>query len=175
MTDLKPERVNQELRGLISGPKRSDEQKSPVFYRTSSPSGPLPCFLSLQFTIMQSRASGIADHILPLGDLLFVRYIGDIASGHLVATVIGQKGCDGSVSVEYSCFSIICLLFVRYIGDIASGHLVATVIRQKGCDGSVSEEYSSFSITCLLSVRYIERYIQSNLVDYSHLVGKILI
>ena len=42
----------------------------PVFYRTSSPSGPLPCFLSVQFTIMQSRAKGIADHILPLGDLL---------------------------------------------------------------------------------------------------------
>ena len=41
-----------------------------MFYRTSSPSGPLPCFFSLQFTIMQSRATGIADHILPLGDLL---------------------------------------------------------------------------------------------------------
>ena len=44
----------------------------PVFYRTSSPSGPLPCFLSLQFTIVQSRATCIADHVLPLGDLLFV-------------------------------------------------------------------------------------------------------
>ena len=32
----------------------------------------LPCFLSLQFTITQSRATGIADHILPLGDLLAV-------------------------------------------------------------------------------------------------------
>ena len=40
----------------------------PVFYRTLSPSGPLPC-LSFQFTTMQSRATGIADHILPLGDL----------------------------------------------------------------------------------------------------------
>ena len=44
-------------------------ESPPVFYRTSSPSGPLPCFLSPQFTIMQSRATGIADHILPLGDL----------------------------------------------------------------------------------------------------------
>ena len=43
--------------------------KVPVFYRTSSPSGPLPCFPSLQFTITQSRATGIADHILPLGNL----------------------------------------------------------------------------------------------------------
>ena len=50
--------------------KRTNERKSPVFYRTSSPSGPLPCFLSLQFTVMQSRATGIADHILPLGDLV---------------------------------------------------------------------------------------------------------
>ena len=42
-----------------------------LFYRTSSPSRPLPCFLSLQFTIIQSRATGIADHIMPLGDLFF--------------------------------------------------------------------------------------------------------
>ena len=32
--------------------------------------GPLPCFPSLKFTIKQSMATGIADHILPLGDLL---------------------------------------------------------------------------------------------------------
>ena len=44
-----------------------------MFYRTSSPSGPLPCYPSLKFTIAQSRATGIADHILPLGDL-FNRY-----------------------------------------------------------------------------------------------------
>ena len=40
-----------------------------MFYRTSSPLGPLPCFPSLHFTIMQSRAKGIADHILPFGCL----------------------------------------------------------------------------------------------------------
>ena len=34
--------------------------------------GPLPCFLSLQLTIMQSRATGITDHILPLGDWLSI-------------------------------------------------------------------------------------------------------
>ena len=34
--------------------------------------GPLPYFLSLQFTIIQRRATGIADHILPLGDLLVI-------------------------------------------------------------------------------------------------------
>ena len=45
-------------------------ESSPVFYKTSSPSGPLPCSPSLKFTITQSRATGIADHILPLGDLL---------------------------------------------------------------------------------------------------------
>ena len=49
-------------------------ENPPVFYRTSFPSGPLPCFLSLHFTIMQSRTTGIADHILPLGDLLRPRF-----------------------------------------------------------------------------------------------------
>ena len=39
-------------------------------YRTSSPSGPLPC-LSFRVTTMRSRATGIADHVLPLGDLLY--------------------------------------------------------------------------------------------------------
>ena len=49
---------------------RTDGQIPPVFYRTSSPSGPLPCSPSLKFTVMQRRATGIADHIVPLGDLL---------------------------------------------------------------------------------------------------------
>ena len=48
--------------------------KSSVFYRTSSPSGPLPCFLSFWFTMKRSRATGIADHILPLGNLLALTY-----------------------------------------------------------------------------------------------------
>ena len=45
----------------------------PVFYLTLSPLGPLLCFPSVKFTIMQSRATGIADHVLPLGDLLTLR------------------------------------------------------------------------------------------------------
>ena len=49
--------------------KSRTNESPPVFYRTSSPSGPLPCSPSIQFTITQSRATGIADHILPLGDL----------------------------------------------------------------------------------------------------------
>ena len=56
--------------------RRTDKRTNkspPVFYRTSSPSGPLPCFPSLQLTIRQSRATGIADHILPLGDLFFTK------------------------------------------------------------------------------------------------------
>ena len=53
---------------MLSG--RTNESP-PVFYRTSSPSGPLPS-LSFRFTTMQSRAMGIADHILPLGDLLSI-------------------------------------------------------------------------------------------------------
>ena len=44
-----------------------------MFYRTSSLSGTLPCFPSIKFTIMQSRAMGIADHILPLGDWILFK------------------------------------------------------------------------------------------------------
>ena len=49
-------------------------ESPPVFYRTFSPLGPLPCFLSLQFIIMQSRVKEIMqsnDHIFPLGDLFY--------------------------------------------------------------------------------------------------------
>ena len=46
---------------------------------TSSPLGQLPCFPLLQFTIVQSRAMGIADHILPLG-VLFLHSILDRSS-----------------------------------------------------------------------------------------------
>ena len=52
---------------------QTDEQtnKSPsVFYRTSSTLGWLPCYLSPTITNIHSRATGIADHILPLGDWL---------------------------------------------------------------------------------------------------------
>ena len=58
-------------------------ESPPVFYRTSSPSGPLPCFPSLQFTITQSRATGIADHILPLGDL----FRSEISPKRLISTL----------------------------------------------------------------------------------------
>ena len=58
------------FKAALSG--RTNESP-PVFYRTSSPSGPLPCFPSLKFMIMQSRATGIADHILPLGDWFFFK------------------------------------------------------------------------------------------------------
>ena len=43
-------------------------ESPPVFYRTSFPSGPLPCYPSPTITNIHSRATGIADHILPLGD-----------------------------------------------------------------------------------------------------------
>ena len=38
--DLRPERPDEGARGVTN--KRTNERKSPVFYRTSSPSGPLP-------------------------------------------------------------------------------------------------------------------------------------
>ena len=78
--DFRPERVNFRPKSADFKPERAwgngrrDERmygSPPVFYRILSPLVPLPCFLSLYFTIMQSRATGIADHILPLGDLFF--------------------------------------------------------------------------------------------------------
>ena len=60
---------------MDGGTNRMMNESPPVFYRTLSPLGPLPCFLSLQFTNMQSRATDIADHILPLGDLLVISFV----------------------------------------------------------------------------------------------------
>ena len=40
---------------------------------------PLPCFLSLRFTIIQSRVMGITDHILPLGDLLTLKWVENLS------------------------------------------------------------------------------------------------
>ena len=70
--DFRPERADCRPERAWEDEWKDRRKKSPpVFYRTSSPSGPMPRFLSLQLTIMQSRAMGIAEHILPLGDLLF--------------------------------------------------------------------------------------------------------
>ena len=60
-------------------------ESPPVFYRTSSSLGPLPCFPLLQLTITQSRATGIAVHILPLGDLVI---LGLITAGLIAARLI---------------------------------------------------------------------------------------
>ena len=72
---------------------RKDEltnKSPPVFYRTSSPSGPLPCSLSLTETIIQSRATGIADHILPLGDwFTFLPDHWSINCWHLELKILG--------------------------------------------------------------------------------------
>ena len=70
--DFRPERAWGGMDGQTDGQRDgwTDRQtKAPMFYRTSSPLGPLPCFPSPQYTIMRSRATGIADHILPMGDL----------------------------------------------------------------------------------------------------------
>ena len=71
------------LLGLLKGPKNSQNSQGRailgffsifpwnhlIFCQTTL--GPLPCFLP--FWTMQSRAMGIADHILPLGDWLTPR------------------------------------------------------------------------------------------------------
>ena len=60
--DFRLERAwgGRQMDGWMDG--RMDKQKSPCALQDLP-----PCFLSL--TIMQGRAMGIADHILPLGDL----------------------------------------------------------------------------------------------------------
>ena len=72
--DLRPERPDSRsqrpdlgLEGPNGGTHKQTHERTnespPVFYRTLSPSGPLPCYPSHKLTIMQSRATGIADHI----------------------------------------------------------------------------------------------------------------
>ena len=68
--DFRPERAWESLTGPGGMDLRMEERTNkspPVFYRTLSPLGPLPYFLLFWFTTMQSRATGIADHIF-LGD-----------------------------------------------------------------------------------------------------------
>ena len=66
-----------DFESVLKGLSGRTKESPPVFYRTSFPSGG-PCFPSLKFSIMQSRAMGNADHILPLGDWL---YIGEQTTG----------------------------------------------------------------------------------------------
>ena len=63
--DLRPEKPGQGGTNRWANERTNNQtnKSPPVFYRASSPSGPLPYFLSHQFTIMESRAMGIADHI----------------------------------------------------------------------------------------------------------------
>ena len=88
-----------------------------MFYRTSSPLRPLPCFPTLQSTITQSRATGIADHILPLGDLLFLSNSqpsypkGDdeealLAKALAMSIGVGDEGEDDSQSGQASNVSV---------------------------------------------------------------------
>ena len=47
---------------------KQTNESPPVFYKTSTPLGPLPCYQSPTITNIYSRAMSIADHVLPLGD-----------------------------------------------------------------------------------------------------------
>ena len=59
---------------------------------TLSDSGPLPCFLSFQFTFMQSRATGIVDHLLPLA-----------TCSYFLPSLKGKQGSDPK-EVDNLCF-----------------------------------------------------------------------
>ena len=65
--------------------------------------GPLPCFLSLQFTIMLSRTIGIADLKLPMGDL-FLFYPLPFPSSSPNPFILDWLNCVSS--------SIFCYLYV---------------------------------------------------------------
>ena len=61
--DFRPEKAwERQTDGRMN--RQIDGQKSPCVLQDVVPSEVLPCFLSLQYTNMQSRATGIADHIL---------------------------------------------------------------------------------------------------------------
>merc|ERR1711989_230454 len=62
-----------------------DKQISPVFYRTSSPLGPLPCLLPNCHFNVDGQSKGTADHLLPLGDWFLLSFLlcwrkGDLAA-----------------------------------------------------------------------------------------------
>ena len=59
-------RADGRLQGRTDG--RTDAQISPVFYRTLSSLGPLPCLLSHCHRHVNGQGKGTADHLLPLGD-----------------------------------------------------------------------------------------------------------
>ena len=67
----------------IPASQTQSSRSPPVFYRTSSPLGPLPCLPSPTIINIQSRATGIADHILHLGDWFFFFFFFSYSSAFL--------------------------------------------------------------------------------------------
>ena len=66
-----------DFKSVLSDLSGRTNESPPVFYRTSSPSGLLPCTPSFKFIIVQSRATGITDHILPMGNWFsLIGYLG---------------------------------------------------------------------------------------------------
>ena len=94
----------------------------PVFYRTSFPSGPLPCFISLHFTITQSRATGIADHILPLGDLLRLLLLPRCPCDLLQHCSCPPARDWGSCVSGLVSLHVICLLAIIYRSTVLMRH-----------------------------------------------------
>ena len=122
-----------------------------MFYRTSCPSwssGPLPCFLSLQFTIIQSRATGIADHILPLGDLLFICTA--TANGGL-GWRWGRVSREGGGTGNVELWVVVVVVWARRLGGgggggggggDAAGKSLTHFVAQKFCVEGISRKAS---------------------------------
>ena len=77
----------------------------PVFYRTSSPSGPLSCFLSLQYKIMKIRASRLWSKLSNLltttsnsATAVLQHRVNNNTEGHKTSTSTTSKSVKGAKS-----------------------------------------------------------------------------
>ena len=88
---------------------RLDVQIPPVFYRTLSPSGPLPCSLQKLPSSVTQQGKGTDDHLLPLGDWLLQVTSGEVTTGHReviwgLREVIWDLGSHGPLGASWSSF-----------------------------------------------------------------------
>ena len=70
--DFRPERADFRPERAWGRDGWTNEQKSPCVSQYFVLFGAAALLPRIQFTIMQSRVTGIAVHILPLGDLFFI-------------------------------------------------------------------------------------------------------
>ena len=122
----------QGLRGQISradlqGPGWADRRmngrkvgrtKVPLCSTGLSPlRGRCPASPSLQFTITQSRATGIADHVLPLGDLLHYCSCPTVCNWIAMFLVFWAAAPKGSMTYAFSHMGNFVLILLLLLGS----------------------------------------------------------